>query len=130
MSLSFFLESLSPQLSLSPQEPSFSQLPQPANEVEVDATEARETTRPSRRSARYMKALSRKLKNIAMTTETLTSQETLNSFRLLMNYQAHCEGLMPTPYENPMPRVIRSRRTWMRFYLDLHRERDHDASYT
>jgi len=45
LSLSFFLESFSPQLL--PQ-PSFSQLPQPAQELEVDAMEAMDTTSPSR----------------------------------------------------------------------------------
>ena len=49
LSLSFFLLSLSPQLpSLSPQESSLPQLPQLAKEVEVDATEAMENTRPIR----------------------------------------------------------------------------------
>ena len=49
LSLSFFLPSLSPQLSsLSPQESPLPQLPQLAKEVEVDATEAMENTRPIR----------------------------------------------------------------------------------
>ena len=49
LSPSLLLPSLSPQLSsLSPQESPLPQLPQLAKEVEVDATEAMENTRPIR----------------------------------------------------------------------------------